>query len=99
VPAYVSLMIESLTDAGIKMGLNWETSLLIASQAIVGGGSMVSDGLLHPSEIKNMVASPAGTTIAGIYQLEKNNFRAAIMSAVEASTLRAKELSNNTNKK
>ena len=92
-PAYVSIFIEALSDAGVKMGLGRDLSNRLAVQTVLGSSRMLADTGKHPAELKDMVASPGGTTISGIYSLEKEGFRKAVISAVEAATLRSIELS------
>lgn len=91
-PAYVFMFIESLADAGVKAGLPRDTALLLASQTVSGAAEMVLKTGEHPSILKDRVASPGGTTIAGIYTLEKESFRGTIIKAVESAVIRSKEL-------
>lgn len=91
-PAYGFIMIEALSDAGVRMGLNRDVSLKLAAQTLLGAAKLCLKGDKHPGELKDMVASPAGTTIAGIKALEEGKIRATLMAAVEAATLRAREL-------
>lgn len=92
-PAYVFVILEALADAGVRMGLPRETASLLANQTVFGAARMVMETKRHPAELKDMVASPGGTTIAGLKKLEEGKLRAAIMEAVEAAALRSKELS------
>ena len=91
-PAYVYVMIEALADGGVKMGLPREVAQLLAAQTLLGTAHMALESGEHPGRLKDRVASPGGTTIAGLHELEKGRFRAALMNAVEAATLRSKEL-------
>jgi pyrroline-5-carboxylate reductase len=91
-PAYVYLFIESLSDAGVQQGLPREVATKLAAQTVLGAAQMVLTTGKHPGELKDMVTSPGGTTIAGIAALERGAFRGAVMSAVAAATQRAKEL-------
>ena len=75
------------------MGLPRETASLLANQTVFGAARMVMETKRHPAELKDMVASPGGTTIAGLKKLEDGKLRASIMDAVEAAALRSKELS------
>lgn len=92
-PAYVFVILEALADAGVRMGLPRDTASLLANQTVFGAAKMVMEVKRHPAELKDMVASPGGTTIAGLKSLEDGKIRASIMDAVEAATLRSRELS------
>jgi pyrroline-5-carboxylate reductase len=91
-PAYVYVMIEALADGGVKMGLPRETAQLLAAQTVAGAARMVLESREHPGALKDRVASPGGTTIAGLYELERGCLRSTLMSAVEAATKRSAEL-------
>jgi pyrroline-5-carboxylate reductase len=91
-PAFVFVMIEALADGGVRMGLPRDLALMLAAQTVLGSAKMLLDTGLHPAALKDMIASPAGTTIAGLHALERGGFRAALTDAVEAATLRAVEL-------
>lgn len=91
-PAYVFLMIEALADGGVKAGLTREVALTLAAQTLLGAARLCLTSGRHPGELKDMVTSPGGTTIAGIHALEIGGVRAALMNAVEAATRRSKEL-------
>jgi pyrroline-5-carboxylate reductase len=91
-PAYVYLMIEAMADGGVKAGLPREAALALAAQTVFGAAKMVLDTKQHPAVLKDAVASPGGTTIAGLHALERSGFRGAIMDAVVAATNRATEL-------
>jgi pyrroline-5-carboxylate reductase len=91
-PAFVYIFIEALADAGVLRGLTRETALKLAAQTVKGGAEMVLSSGNHPAELKDMVTSPAGTTIAGVAELEKNAFRSAVISAVKIASERSEEL-------
>jgi pyrroline-5-carboxylate reductase len=91
-PAFVFLVIESLSDAGVQLGISRKESSLLAAQTVFGAAKMFLETGRHPSELKDVVATPGGTTFAGLKMLEKGNFRSTIMDAVEAATLRSREL-------
>ena len=91
-PAYVYLFIEALADGGVRAGLPRDKALRYAAQTVLGSAAMVLETGKHPGELKDMVTSPGGTTIAGISALENGAFRAAAMNAVEAAWRRAGEL-------
>ena len=92
-PAYIFMVIESLADAGVKEGLARETAQLLAAQTVLGAAKMVLQTGEHPAALKDKVASPGGTTIAGIAALETAGLRKALIQAVSAATARSKELS------
>jgi len=91
-PAFVCLFIEALADGGVLAGLPRDKALRYAAQTVMGSAAMVLETGKHPGELKDMVASPGGTTIAGIAALESGAFRAAAIQAVEAAWKRAIEL-------
>lgn len=91
-PAYVFLIIESLSDAGVQLGISRKEASLLAAQTVYGAAKMLLETGKHPSELKDIVATPGGTTFAGLKMLEKGNFRSTIMDAVEAATARSREL-------
>jgi pyrroline-5-carboxylate reductase len=95
-PAFVYLMIEALSDGGVRVGLPRDVSTALAAQTVLGAAKMVLETGHHPGALKDMVASPGGTTIAGLHELERAGVRGALMNAVEAATKRAAELGKKT---
>jgi pyrroline-5-carboxylate reductase len=93
-PAYVFQAIEALADGGVKMGLPRQTAEVLAAQTVLGAAKMVLESGEHPAKLKDRVASPGGTTIAGLHRLEEGRFRATLIGAVEAATKRSQELAN-----
>lgn len=91
-PAYVYLLIEALSDGGVRMGLPRATATSLAAQTVMGAGKMVLEAGKHPGQLKDEVTSPGGTTIAGVHALEGGAFRGTVINAVEAATRRSQEL-------
>lgn len=91
-PAYAFLIIEALADAGVNLGLGRDVALKLSAQTIMGAAKLCLTEKRHPAELKDMVTSPGGTTIAGLKVLEAGKLRATLMAAVEAAALRSKEL-------
>ncbi len=91
-PAYVYLMIEALSEAGVKVGLSRKVSTLLAAQTLLGSSKMVIDKNIHPAELKDEVTTPAGCTIDGLMALEEGKVRIALIKAVVAATNRSKNL-------
>jgi pyrroline-5-carboxylate reductase len=91
-PAFVFVIVEALSDAGVRMGLPRAMATAMAAQTLRGAAAMVLATDEHPAVLKDRVASPGGTTIAGLQALESGGVRAALMAAVEAATQRSIEL-------
>jgi len=95
-PAYVALVIESLADGGVKMGLDRITAMTLATQTVLGAAKLLRETRLHPGALKDMVSSPGGTSIAGVAALEEGGLRTTFIKAVERATQRSKELGRGT---
>ena len=91
-PAYIAVMIESMVSAGLKVGMPRDTAFKLATKTLTGTANLLSTKGMHPAELRDSVTTPAGTTIAGLYELEKGSFRTSIMNAVEAATLAAQKV-------
>jgi pyrroline-5-carboxylate reductase len=91
-PAYIFVLMDALADAGVNQGLARNEALLLASQTVLGAAKMLMETGVHPGELKDMVTSPGGTTIAGLHALETGGLRAIVMNAVQAAAIRSGEL-------
>ncbi len=91
-PAYIFLIIEALSDAGVKVGLSREVALQLAAQTLLGSAHMLLETGEHPGRLKDQVTSPGGTAIAGLHTLEAGGLRTTLINAVETATRRAREL-------
>lgn len=91
-PAYLFLVIEALSDAGVKMGLSRYNSLALAAHTVLGSAKLLIETGEHPGHLKDMVTSPGGTAIAGLHTLEAGGLRTTLINAVEAATKRSREL-------
>lgn len=92
-PGIVARFIEGLMDGGVKIGLPWEKSLHLAVQTVLGTALFLKEKRMHPGVLKNLVASPGGTTIAGLQVLEKAGFSGILMESIEAAYRRVREFS------
>jgi pyrroline-5-carboxylate reductase len=89
-PAFVALVAEGLADGAVAAGLPRALAQHLASRTLAGTAALLSEQELHPSQLKDMVASPAGTTIAGLRQLEQAGVRSALIEAVVAAAERSR---------
>jgi len=91
-PAYFALLAESMIEAGILLGLSREVSTELVVQTMLGTAKLLRDEHMHPVELREMVTSPGGTTIAAIRELEQAGVRAAFLNAIQAAMKRSQEL-------
>jgi len=91
-PGYVAVMVEALIDGGVRAGLARDIATTLAIQTVLGSAQMLAESGYHPAQLKDMVTSPGGTTIAGLHTLEQGGLRTTLINAVEAATKRSKEL-------
>lgn len=91
-PAYVAMFIEAMADGGVREGLPRATAYRLAAQTVMGTAQMYLENGTHPGVLKDMVTSPAGTTIEGCYALERGGMRAAVIDAVHAGAEKSREL-------
>ena len=97
-PAYIFMIIEALSDAGVKMGLSRDVANILTIQTVLGSAKLAWESKKHPGELKDMVTSPGGTTISGLHTLEAGGLRTTLMNAVQAATKRSIELGRNAQK-
>ena len=91
-PAYVFMFIEAMADEAVAEGMPRALAYEFAAQAVLGSAKMVLETGKHPGELKDMVCSPAGTTIQAVKVLEEKGFRAAVMDAMEACIEKSRNL-------
>ena len=91
-PAYIYTVIEALADGGVLVGLPKEKALTLAAKTVIGAAEMVMKSDEHPAKLRDQVASPGGTTIAGLAALESGKLRSTLIEAVKAATKRSEEL-------
>lgn len=90
-PAYIYMLIEAMADAAVAQGMQRAQAYRFASQAVLGSAKMVLETGKHPGELKDMVCSPGGTTIAAVMELEKTGFRSSIMEAMRVCAEKCRE--------
>ena len=98
-PAYVFMLIEAMADAAVQSGIPRNLSYRLAAQTVLGSAKMVLETGKHPGELKDMVCSPAGTTIEAVAAIEREGFRNAIITAMGECTRRAKEIGKRNREK
>lgn len=91
-PAYVYMFIEAMADAAVAQGMPRKQAYQFAAQAVLGSAKMVLETGMHPGELKDMVCSPAGSTIEGVRILEKNGFRGAVFEALKGAADKGKKM-------
>lgn len=92
-PAYVYMFIEAMADAAVREGMYRDQAYKFAAQAVLGSAKMVLETGKHPGELKDMVCSPGGTTIAAVAKLEETGFRYSVMEAMKACADKSKDMS------
>jgi pyrroline-5-carboxylate reductase len=96
-PGYMSIIVEALTYAGLKVGLPRNIALTCAAQTVMATGKLVLDLHEEPSKIKDMTTTPGGTTIEAIYQIEQSQIRPAMIRAIEEATRKSQEIREKLN--
>ena len=91
-PAYIAILIDAMVTAGLKVGLPRDVAFKLVTQTLVGTAKLLRDTGMGITELRDAVTTPAGTTIAGIYELEKGSFRTSVINAVEAATIAAERV-------
>ncbi|MCG8633357.1 MAG: pyrroline-5-carboxylate reductase [Desulfobacterales bacterium] len=91
-PAYIFTIVDAMADAGVKMGLSRKDALFLSTQTVLGAAKLLLESKEHPGQLKDRVASPGGTAIAGIHTLEQGGLRTTMINAIESATKRSKEL-------
>ena len=97
-PAFVFTILESLMYAGLKIGLPRGLALRAAIQTMIGSSKLISETDMHPSQLRDKVVTPGGTTIEGIFELEESRVRTALIKAVDAATKKAKIITSLLNR-
>lgn len=93
-PGYVFVILDALTEGAVKLGLPRDLARRLSVQTVLGAAKLAAETGRQPAELRDMVASPGGATLAGLECLERGNLRATLMGAVEAATRRSRELSS-----
>ena len=96
-PGYMSIIIEALTYAGLKVGLPRNIALKCAAQTVMGTGKLVLDLPEDPAKIRDMTTTPGGTTIEAIYQIEQSQIRPAMIRAIEEATKKSQAIREKLN--
>ena len=93
-PAFIALFVEALADGSVLQGMPRDKAYIYAAQTLIGTGKMMLEKEIHPGALKDIVSSPGGVTIEGVYALEKRGFRSILMEAVEACERKIKLLNS-----
>ena len=96
-PGYMSIIVEALTYAGLKVGLPRNIALKAAAQTVMGTGKLIIDLNEDPAKIKDMTTTPGGTTIEAIYQIEQSQIRSAMIRAIEEATKKSQAIREKLN--
>jgi len=91
-PAYIFMMIEAMADGAVKLGIPRKQAIKMAEQSILGSARLAMDTGIHPAELKDMVCSPGGATIAAVSELEERGFRSAVIQAMEVCAGQSKKM-------
>ena len=91
-PAFFFLMLDALSDAGVRVGFSRQNALLLSAQTMLGAAKMVLETGEHPAKLRDMVTSPGGTSITGVHMLETHSIRAALIEAVVAATAKSRDM-------
>jgi pyrroline-5-carboxylate reductase len=98
-PAYIYMVIEALSDGGVKMGMPRQLALELAAQTVLGAAKLVQDTGLHPAVLRDQVTTPGGTTISAIHELERHGLRPMLISAVVTATKKSRLLARAAERK
>ncbi|MEM1581752.1 MAG: pyrroline-5-carboxylate reductase [Candidatus Bathyarchaeia archaeon] len=93
-PAYLALIAEAMIYAGLGVGLDRDVALRVAAQSMIGTGKLILEGKRTPAQIRDMVTTPGGVTIEGLFELEKFPLRHAFMSAIKAAAEKSRKISS-----
>ncbi|MBS7642855.1 MAG: pyrroline-5-carboxylate reductase [Candidatus Bathyarchaeia archaeon] len=91
-PAYVAFVIEALADAGVRLGIPKDLAITMAAQTVLGASKLILDKRIHPAILRDMVATPGGTTVEGLLVLEENAVKSAFIHAISRAATKASEL-------
>lgn len=98
-PAYIYMVIEALSDGGVKMGMPRQLALELSAQTVLGAAKLVQETGLHPAVLRDQVTTPGGTTISAIHELERHGLRPMLISAVVTATKKSRLLARAAEKK